>query len=55
MEREVGGRFEYACRMLEEGCSVVLDVCLDDEEMEGLTEDLRRRHWEVPLDEVWRY
>ena len=51
----MGGRFEYACQTLEEDCLVVLGVCLDDVEMEGLTEDHRCRRWEVPLDEVWRY
>ena len=48
-------RFEYACQTLEEDCLVVLGVCLDDVEMEGLEEDLRCRRWEVSLDEVWQY
>ena len=54
-EQEVEARFEYAYQTLEEDCLVVLGVCLDDVEMEGLTEDLRCRRWEVSLDEVWRY
>ena len=54
-EPEVEARFEYACQTLEEDCLVVLGVCLDDVEMEGLTEDLRCRRREVSLDEVWQY
>ena len=53
-KKEEEARFEYAYRMPEEGCLVVWDVCLDDVGTEDLTEDLRCRRWEVPLDGVWQ-